>query len=170
MVTVPISGAAYQKVRRSARQCASPPTRPSARNAAARRDWSIGCSALASRIHCQRKYSAHIPACAVKGACRSSSDGFAYCTRLMLSASRLAVSSLNVHDSSNPFVHAVGSPSLIGGKCAARMGSMANGVTPSASAPRQATTSRLRSTNAGRLTSTATATAGAASSPAMWFA
>src|SRR5690606_8511493 len=97
----------YQNERRSRLKCTQPPSRPSTMKTAARSDCSRGHSPVMSRNHCQLKYSQYIPICPTKGACRSKTDGFPYCPRLKLYQKAL---------------HVVGSPSLIGGKCAARIG------------------------------------------------
>ena len=73
----------------------------------------------------------------------------------------------SVHESVSLSRQAVGSPSLIAGKWAARIGCVANGVTPTKSSAAHATSSRQRTIVDGRRTSTASATAGAGSMPAM---
>ncbi len=73
----------------------------------------------------------------------------------------------NVQRSSSFVRQAVGSPSLIAGKCAARIGCVANGVRPNSNMPTQASSSFHRKIVRGRTMSTARPTAGAASMPAM---
>ena len=77
---------------------------------------------------------------------------------------------LSVHPRCGPSVQAVVSPSLMGGKWAARIGCMANGVNPRNSAPTAVSSSGQRSNVAGRTATTATAMAGAGRKPAMWLA
>jgi len=60
--------------------------------------------------------------CPVNGACRSVSDGLPYCSRSMFAFSRVQVVLSKVQSKPICVVHAVGSPSLISGKCAARIG------------------------------------------------
>src|SRR5256885_15136645 len=60
-----------------------------------------------SRPHCQLKYWNHIPICAPSDACRSHTGGLPYCWRV---------------STSHSVFHVVGSPSLIGGECAPRVG------------------------------------------------
>ena len=107
-----------------------------------------------------------MPTCAGKETCRSSSGGLPYCTRFTLSASRLRAVASNVHDSANVVAQPVASPSLIAGKCPARMGSNANGVSPSTNTPAIASSSRQRIKVVGRRSSTAAITAGATRKPA----
>jgi hypothetical protein len=121
-VTENTSGPKNQKLCRSRLQCAQPPTRPSARNSTASPLCAARCSPWASRIHCHRKYVHHMSTCPVNGACRSDRSGLPYCSRLMFDISRSYVTRVNVHDASSLTVHAVGSPSLMAGKCAARIG------------------------------------------------
>ncbi len=96
--------------------------------------------------------------------------GFPYCSRLKLYLNACHVPAENVQSALSSVRQAVGSPSLIAGKNAARMGCVANGVMPRKAAPTSASSSFQRSSVRGRRISTAIATAGAASMPAMWFA
>src|SRR5256884_9541871 len=91
-------------VRRSAFQCRHAPSRPSVPNTTA----SPRCRPpIQSRPHCQLKYWIHIPICAPIEACRWLTGGLPYCWRVTTSHSACPL---------------VGSPSLIGGKCAERIG------------------------------------------------
>src|SRR5213595_112202 len=98
------------------------------------------------------------------------SFGLPYWPRLKLYVKRSYVSRLNVHDIFRPFAHAVGSPSLIGGKYAERIGCIAKGVMPNPRAKTHAMRTFHRVMVRGRRTRTATATASDGSIPAMWFA
>src|SRR5947207_2504990 len=118
----------YQKLRRSRWKCTQPPNNPSTRNDAARRACANGWSPCASRIHCHLKYSHHMPSCSGNVACRSERSGLPYWPRLKLYMKESYVPFENVHVTSSLVRHAVGSPSLIAGKYAARMGCVANGV------------------------------------------
>ena len=108
--------------------------------------------------------------CAVKGACRSLRSGLPYWPRLKLYMNASYVPLENVQEKCSPLRQAVGSPSFSGGFHAARIGWMAKGVMPKNSAPMHANIRRHRISVRGRRTSTATAAAGAASMPPMWFA
>ena len=83
---------------------------------------------------------------------------------------RSYVSAEKVQSAFSSVTQPVGSPSLIAGKCAARIGCVANGVMPNTSAAAQATSSFQRRIDDGRRIRTARPTAGAASMPAMWLA
>src|SRR5689334_20575011 len=96
--------------------------------------------------------------------------GLPYCSRLKLYLKACHVLSENVQLALSSVRQPVGSPSLIAGKYAARIGWVANGVIPSAPAPRHAANNQGRTSVRGRRIRTAIATAGAASMPAMWFA
>src|SRR5581483_942551 len=85
--------------------------------------------------HCQVKYWIHIPICATRVACRWVTGGLPYCWRVSTSHNACRV---------------VGSPSLIGGKCAARMGRKAYTERPTA-----ATTSTARAKSQLRAYATA---------------
>jgi hypothetical protein len=116
------------------------------------------------------KYIHHMPIWAESGACRSLSSGLPYWPRLKLYMKASYVPLLNVQLILSPCRQAVGSPSLSAGKCAARIGWMANGVMPKTSAAMQATSSFQRRIVFQRTSRTASPTAGAASMPAMWLA
>ncbi len=69
----------------------------------------------------------------------------------------------------NSVMQPVGSPSLIAGKCALRMGSKVNTVMPSPIASSAPATSFHRRMVCHRRASTATPTAGITRKPAGWF-
>ena len=103
-VNVTMSAVIASAARRSARQCRQAPSRPSERNTTA----SPRCKPpTQSWAHCQPKYWTHIPICAVIVACRWLTGGLPYCWRVSTSQKACQL---------------VGSPSLIGGKCPARIG------------------------------------------------
>src|SRR5215510_12827437 len=133
------------------------------RNVAARSACGNGTLEFGSRSHCQRKYHHHSPTWSVYDACRSDNFGLPYWPRLKLYLNASYVALENVHDISSFVRHAVGSPSFIAGKCAARMGCVMNGVPPTRSATAQTTRSRQRRTVAGLRINTAKPTACAGS-------
>src|SRR6185437_2194315 len=96
--------------------------------------------------------------------------GLPYSVRLKLYMKRSYVSLLNVQSAAIFVTQPVVSPSLIRGKYADRIGCVRNGVIPSTIASRPASTSFQRRKVRGRITRTATNTAGNARKPAMWLA
>src|SRR5690348_2966491 len=88
----------------------------------------------------------------------------------MLSIKRRSVSLSNVQLASSFVSHAVGAPSLMGGKYAARMGSKMNGVNPRIMAPMHTSTSFHRSSVRQRVVSSAMPAAGSGRNPAGWLA
>ena len=110
-----------------------------------------------------------MPICAVSGACRSVSSGLPYWPRLKLYMKASYVPFETVHERCSSVRHAVGSPSLTAGKCAARIGCVAKGDPPRTSAPVHASSSFHRMIVLGRRIRIARPTAGATSSPAMWM-
>src|SRR5690349_21588446 len=129
-VMVNISGPKNQNDCLSRFQCTHPPKRPRTRKRAAStacRGWLVP---YGSRHHCHLKYSHHMPTCAVNGALRSVTGGLPYCSRLKLYLKLSQVFWLNVQSTLSPVVQPVGSPSLISGWYAARIGCVANGVMP----------------------------------------
>ena len=111
-----------------------------------------------------------MPICPSIGACRCVTSGLPYWPRLKLYMNASYVPWLSVQSHLKPARQAVGSPSLIEGLCAARIGCVRKGEPPSTIAPKIASSSFQRRIVFGRRISTATATAGPASIPAMWFA
>ena len=102
---VPISASAAYAARLSFSQSVAMPPRPrSAKSPVARR-----LQPPQSRAHCQPKYWRKLLIWAPRGDCRSRIAGLPYWTRLSTSISAWE---------KNP----TGSPSLIGGYCAARIG------------------------------------------------
>src|SRR3982751_4080687 len=108
-----------------------------------------------------------MPTWSPKDACRCERSGLPYWPRLKLYMNDAYVAFDNVQLAANVVRQAVGSPSFTAGKCAARIGCVAKGVTPTTSAARQASSSFHLNNTVGRRTMTARATAGAGSIPAM---
>src|SRR2546427_2680735 len=94
-----------------------------------------------SRPHCQLKYWNHIPSWAQRVACRCHTGGLPYCWRVSTSHSAADV---------------VGSPSLIGGKCAARIGRNRYTDTPTTATSSTATAKSPLRAYASAYTSAAT--------------
>src|SRR6185436_19637305 len=161
-VNVNISGPKNQKLCRCRFQCTQPPKKPSTRNTPARTACVVCDWEYASLSHCQRKYVHHMSICAVNGAWRMVTDGLPYCSRLKLYLKASHVCLLNVQSQRNSVRQPVGSPSLIVGKYAVRIGWTANGVIPSTIAPAHARIRRHRMIVRGRRITTASAAAGAA--------
>jgi hypothetical protein len=168
-VMVNMSGPKNQNDRLSRCQCTHPPSKPRIRKIVASVTWSAGISPCASRSHCHLKYIHHMPICAPMGAWRSITGGLPYCSRLKLYLNACHVPFEKVQSALSSVRQAVGSPSLMAGKNAARMGCVAKGVMPSSAAAAAASSSFHRTSVRGRRMRTAIATAGAASMPAMWF-
>src|SRR4051812_43342730 len=101
-----------------------------------------------------------MPTCSAGDAWRSVRSGLPYWPRLKLYMNASYVPFEKVHDAESLVRHAVGSPSLIAGKCAARIGCVANGVSPRTIAPTHAINSLHRRAVAGRRINTASPTAG----------
>src|SRR2546428_249462 len=119
-VNVTMSAVIASAARRSARQCRKAPSRPSEANTTV----SPRCRPpIQSRPHCQLKYWTHIAICAVIVACRWLTGGLPYCCRVSTSQKACKV---------------VGSPSLIGGEGAARIGREKENEMPGAAAARAA--------------------------------
>src|SRR3954466_4727062 len=127
---VNISEPKYQKLRRSRWKWTYPPNSPRTRYAAANNACRNSCCCCGSRIHCHLKYIQYIWICSTNDACRSLRSGLPYWPRLKLYMKASFVPDEKVHETSIFVRHAVGSPSLIAGKCAARIGCVANGVKP----------------------------------------
>ena len=108
-----------------------------------------------------------MPSCAPNGALRASTGCPPYCSRRTLASSLRPVSAVSVQDSSGrPPSQADTMPSLMAGRCAARIGSTANGVSASTSEPASDSSNRARSSVAGRRMTIAIATAGPVRNPA----
>src|SRR5579862_9854638 len=106
----------------------------------------------------------------MNGACRSLMDGLPYWPRLKLYMNASYVSFEKVHDTAMPFRHPVGSPSLIAGYHADRIGCVTKGVRPRMAAPMQTITNFHRKKVFGRRKATAISAAGPGRPPAMWLA
>ena len=171
-VIVNISGPKNQKLRRSRCQCTHPPKSPSTRKSAA--STALQRLVLPVRVaqplpleveppHPDLRRERRLPL-GQTAACRTA-------PRLKLYMNASYVSLLNVQSQPISVRHAVGSPSLIGGKYAARIGWVANGVMPNderADARQEQLPAQQRLPGGG--SAPRAATPGAASMPAMWLA